>query len=77
MGLRCVAERRDGVLTLEDIQFLTFRSGYTNFTSCDKDDTVESCVARGNNGARSRLTINKFLYDGWTCKSMRVSPRPP
>ncbi len=59
-----VAERRGGVLTAEDIQFLTFRSGYISFSSCDNDDTVDSCVARGNNGNRTLLTVNRFLYDG-------------
>jgi len=59
-----VAERRGGALTAEDIQFLTFRSGYTNFGSCDTDDTVESCVARGTNGTRTLLTVNRFLYGG-------------
>ena len=59
-----VAERRGGALTAEDIQFLNFRSGYTNFSSCDPADTVASCVARGTNGVQSINTINKFFYSG-------------
>ena len=61
-----VAERRAGALTPEDVQFLTFRSGYTNFTlaGCDNFDTVAECVARSTNGEYSPGTVNKFLYDG-------------
>ncbi len=59
-----VAERRGGVLTAQDIQFLNFRSGYTNFSSCDPNDTVASCVTRGSNGVQSPFNVDKFLYDG-------------
>lgn len=61
-----VAERRNGLLTAEDIQFLTFRSGYTNFTvsGCETDDTVASCVARSTNGVLTPANIGKFSYDG-------------
>jgi len=61
-----VAERRNGSLTAEDIQFLTFRSGYTNFTpgGCNNDDTVGSCVARSTNGIFTPANIGRFAYDG-------------
>ncbi|MBC8086482.1 MAG: hypothetical protein H7Z40_04395 [Phycisphaerae bacterium] len=61
-----VAERRGGSLTAEDIQFLTFRSGYTNFafSGCENDDTVASCVARSTNGVLTPGNIGKFAYDG-------------
>lgn len=60
------AERRNGALTAEDIQFLTFRSGYTNFTlgGCDNDDTVAECVARSTNGVFTPANVGKFAYDG-------------
>lgn len=60
------AERRGGALTTEDIQFLTFRSGYTNFapTGCDNDDTVSQCVARSTNGILTPGNIGKFSYGG-------------
>lgn len=61
-----VAQRRVGTLTVEDIQFLTFRSGYTNFTigGCGNDDTVSGCVARSTNGAFTAANVGKFAYDG-------------
>lgn len=61
-----VAERRAGSLTAEDIQFLTFRSGYTNFgaAGCDPSDTVSQCVARSTNGIRTPANVGKFAYDG-------------
>ena len=61
-----VAERRAGELTAEDIQFLTFRSGYTNFTvaGCDNFDTVAECVARSTNGQFTAANVGRFAYDG-------------
>lgn len=61
-----VAERRAGVLTAEDIQFLSFRSGYTNFSllGCDNGDTVAECVARSTNGVLTPANVGKFAYDG-------------
>jgi hypothetical protein len=61
-----VAERRAGVLTAEDVQFLTFSSGYTNFTStgCDPADTVASCVARDTNGVLTPANVGRFFYGG-------------
>ncbi len=61
-----VAERRGGALTAEDIQFLTFRSGYTNFSlgGCENGDTVADCVARSTNGAFTAANVGRFSYDG-------------
>jgi len=61
-----VAERRNGLLTADDIQFLTFRSGYTSFgpSGCDNDDTVNECVARANNGVLTPTNVGKFSYGG-------------
>ena len=61
-----VAERRAGVLTPEDIQFLSFRSGYTSFSfiGCDNLDTVAECVARSSNGVFTPAHVGRFAYDG-------------
>lgn len=61
-----VAQQRGGVLTAQDIQFLNFRSGYTNFgfAGCDRSDTVASCVARDSNGVQTPANVGKFYYNG-------------
>jgi hypothetical protein len=73
-----VAERRAGTLTAEDIQFLTFRSGYTNFSAdgCDINDTVASCVARSTNGAVTRAFAGKFFYGGGHMQTHASLPAP-
>ncbi|WP_395702121.1 hypothetical protein [Aquabacterium sp.] len=73
-----VAERRGGALTNEDIQFLNFRSGYTNFgpLGCDSADTVASCVARGNNGVQSPQNIDRFFYGGGHMQKHASLPAP-
>lgn len=60
-----VIERRRGVLTAEDIQFLTQQSGYTSIGtgSCNPLDTVEQCRARGSNGVLTAANTGKFFYD--------------
>lgn len=61
-----VAERRNGQVTPEDVQFLTFSSGYTNMAlaGCARTDTVGSCVDRDNNGVQDPATVGKFDYNG-------------
>ena len=61
-----VAQQRGGALTVQDIQFLNFRSGYTNFgfSGCERPDTVATCVARGTNGVQTAAHLNKFFYNG-------------
>jgi len=61
-----VAERRGGVLSAEDVQFLSFRSGYTNFgfSGCEPGDTVGSCLTRGTNALRTNANIDRFFYNG-------------
>lgn len=62
-----VAERRSGMLTPEDIQFLTFTSGYTSFAAvgdCFASDTVARCVARGNNNVQTPAHVNQYFYNG-------------
>lgn len=59
-----VVQRRQGLLTADDIKFLTFRSGYTNFSICLSDQTVDDCVAYQRNGVYSNATDGKFSYGG-------------
>ncbi len=62
-----VAERRNGVLSADDIQFLTFRSGYTGLVpigDCLPGDTVASCVARNDNDVQTPAHVGKFYYNG-------------
>lgn len=59
-----VAQVRNGALTDEDITFLTFRSGYTSFSSCLPAQTVDECVAYQSNGVYHPLTDGKFSYGG-------------
>ncbi|HSW08691.1 hypothetical protein [Aquabacterium sp.] len=73
-----VAEVRGGALTAEDIRFLNFRSGYTNFgfLGCDQTDTVASCVARNNNGVLSPENIDRFYYSGGHMEKHASLPAP-
>ncbi|WP_374433612.1 hypothetical protein [Inhella sp.] len=61
-----VLERRAGQPTAEDIQFLNFRSGYTQFppNGCQAQDTVASCLARDNNGVKTPAHEGFFYYGG-------------
>jgi len=60
-----VVERRGAAgLSVSDIKFLNFRSGYTSFTSCSPAQTVGSCAAASTNGVYTPATDGKFLYDG-------------
>ena len=59
-----VAEQRAGVLTDGDVKFLTFTSGYTDFTSCQPSDTVATCEAAGANGTYESANDGKFYYGG-------------
>lgn len=73
-----VAERRGGALTSEDIRFLNFRSGYTNFgfSGCEPADTVASCVARGDNGVQTAANIDRFFYNGGHMQKHASLPAP-
>jgi hypothetical protein len=62
-----VVEHRAGALTLDDIQYLTFRSGYTGLVpvgDCQQTDTVGSCVARNDNDVQTAAHVGKFYYNG-------------
>jgi hypothetical protein len=62
-----VAERRSGMLSAQDIQFLTFNSGYTSLAAvgdCTQTDTIASCVARGDNDVQTAAHVDHFYYNG-------------
>ena len=56
-------ERTQGLLSPGDIKFLTFWSGYTNFTQCGQSITVADCLS-GTSGTLDPVTENKFDYGG-------------
>lgn len=57
-------QKQDGVLSASDVKFMTFTSGYTNFTICQKTATVQQCVDAGTNGLHSTATDGLFSYGG-------------
>jgi hypothetical protein len=59
-----VLQRQNGVLSPSDVQFLTFRSGFTNFSSCLQGQTVSSCLDFDGNGDFVPTTAGYFYYDG-------------
>ncbi|MEP7297325.1 MAG: hypothetical protein ABI702_14145 [Burkholderiales bacterium] len=59
-----IAQKRAAVLTAADIKFLTFRSGYTSFSTCLPGQTVDGCLNTLNNGAHSDATDGSFFYSG-------------
>ena len=69
-----VAERRGGVLTAEDIRYLSFRSGYTGFDSCMQSDTVGSCAASGTNASYVAANDGKFFYGGGHMQQHAAQP---
>lgn len=61
-----VAERRQGRLTAEDVKFLHFQSGYTNYRLCRRDQAVEACQQSllNGRGRKDPTTENRFAYNG-------------
>lgn len=59
-----VVQRRGGVLSDADIRFLTFRSGYTSFSTCLPAQSVDECVAYRSNGAYTPANDGVFSYGG-------------
>lgn len=59
-----VAEQRAGAFTATDIKYLNFRSGYNSFAFCLQGQTVDACVALGNNGLYTAADDGKFFYGG-------------
>lgn len=59
-----VTQMRGGLLTSDDVRFLTFSSGYVTFTACAQTDTVGSCAVSGSNGVLTPAAVGKFFYAG-------------
>jgi hypothetical protein len=59
-----VAQKQNGALNAIDIKHLTFRSGYTSFSSCSPGQTVDDCVNAGSNGVYTAARDGFFFYDG-------------
>ena len=59
-----VAQQRQGRLTDEDVRFLTFTSGYTNFRSCRRGQTIAECDAMRSNGDHDPANDGRFFYNG-------------
>lgn len=60
-----VAERRGPAgLNADDVRFLSFRSGYTSFSTCLAGQTVDGCVNYLSNGVYTPANDGRFFYDG-------------
>jgi hypothetical protein len=59
-----VTERANGNLSALDRQFLSMRSGYTHFSSCKTNQTVDGCLAFKTNGEYTEETSGAFYYNG-------------
>jgi len=59
-----VAQKANGQLSELDTKFLTLRSGYVNLQDCDSTQTIDSCLAAGDNGAYLAQADDKFYYGG-------------
>jgi len=59
-----VVQKRGGVLSPEDVDFLTFRSGYVDFDKCRRDQTVGACDAWRRNDRHEARYDGRFYYDG-------------
>jgi len=59
-----IAQRRQGRLTADDVRYLTFTSGYTNFRNCRRGQTIAECDAMRDNGTHDPATDGRFFYNG-------------
>ncbi|MDE2594520.1 MAG: hypothetical protein KGL57_09800 [Burkholderiales bacterium] len=61
-----VAEHRGGSLTQDDIRFLNFESGYTDFRMCRQGQTVQECQSSllNRRGKQDPTTVGRFYYSG-------------
>lgn len=59
-----VAQKRGGVLDEQDVEYLSFRSGYTSLWVCAQRQTVQSCLNFLNNGKYTPANDGKFYYNG-------------
>ena len=59
-----IAQQRHGQLTADDVRYLTFTSGYTNFRNCRRGQTIAECDAMRSNGEHDPANDGKFFYNG-------------
>jgi len=59
-----VVQKHGGQLSAQDIRYLTFTSGYTDFDHCRKGQTVAECDAWRHNGDYEPANHGKFYYNG-------------
>ena len=59
-----IAQRHHGQLTADDVRYLTFTSGYTNFRNCRRGQTIAECDAMRSNGEHDAATDGRFFYNG-------------
>lgn len=61
-----VVQKKSGVLSSTDIQFLNFQSGYTYFHGCRRSQTVSECLSnfRNGRGKPDPETEGRFYYSG-------------
>ena len=59
-----VVEKNAGVLSAQDIDMLSMRSGYTSFDECPAGSTVQRCLDSGNNGRYTPENDHSFFYNG-------------
>ena len=58
------AQQRRGQLTDEDVRYLTFASGYTNFRNCRRGQTIAQCDSTRGNGEHDPANDDRFFYNG-------------
>lgn len=59
-----VVQKRGGQPTVEDRKSLSMRAGYVSFQTCLATQTVDSCLAMGNNGDYTAATDGRYFYNG-------------
>lgn len=59
-----VVERRNGQPSATDRKHLQMKSGYISLVNCQRGQTVDGCLAMGNNGDHTSAADGRFYYDG-------------
>jgi hypothetical protein len=59
-----VAQKRGGALSADDIRYLSFRSGYTSFSTCLPGQTVGACASYANNDTYTAADDGRYAYGG-------------
>ncbi|CUA99471.1 hypothetical protein [Thiomonas bhubaneswarensis] len=59
-----VVQKKQGVLSADDVSFLHFTSGYIKLSMCLPMQTVDSCVQYQSNGVLSPNAVGYFSYGG-------------